>query len=458
METKEVARTAMWEQLDQVMPTALWGTVTHTLGATVSAAGFPAPLGSVAEIHRDGGDPLMGEVVGFRDELTLISPLGDLSGVRRGNRVRLARTSRWLRVGEELLGRVIDAFGQAVDQRPRPVLRDRISFDSRPPHPCARPRIDAALSTGVRAIDALLTCGKGQRMGIFAGSGVGKSVLLGMMARYTAADVNVIALIGERGREVNEFIERDLGPEGLARSVVVVGTSDEPALVRRQAAATATAVAEYFRDQGRDVLLMMDSLTRLALAQREIGLAAGEPPTTRGFPPSVYAILPKLVERAGRSPRGSITAFYSVLVEADDPNEPISDTVRGLLDGHIWLSRKIASRNHYPAIDVLESLSRLMPEVADEEHRQAAQTIRELLAAYRDHEDLISIGAYRRQSNPWVDVALDMQEPLRDFLRQPVAQRSTLAETRTALLELHRNAVQRLAAAKARPGPQAAGG
>ncbi len=447
----------MLEQLDQVMPTALWGTVTHTVGTTVSVAGFPAPLGSVAEIQRQAGDPLIGEVIGFRDELTLISPFGDVSGVRRGNRVRLARTSRWLRVGEELLGRVIDAFGRAVDQRPQPVLHDRIGFYSRPPHPCTRPRINEALSTGVRAIDALLTCGKGQRMGIFAGSGVGKSVLLGMMARYTAADVNVIALIGERGREVNEFIERDLGPEGLARSVVVVGTSDEPALVRRQAAATATAVAEYFRDQGRDVLLMMDSLTRLAQAQREIGLAAGEPPTTRGFPPSVYAILPKLVERAGRSPKGSITAFYSVLVEADDPNEPISDAVRGLLDGHIWLSRKIASRNHYPAIDVLESLSRLMTEVADEEHRQAAQTIRELLAAYRDHEDLISIGAYRRQSNPWVDVAMDMQESLKEFLRQSVAQSSTLAESRNALVALHRNAVQRLATAKTRPGPQGSG-
>jgi FliI/YscN family ATPase len=408
----------------------------------------------MAEIQRQAGSPLVGEVIGFRDDLTLLYPMGDLGGVRRGNRVRLARTSHWLRVGEELLGRVIDAHGQAVDQRPQPALGERTSFHRHPPHPCTRPRIDTALSTGVRAIDALLTCGRGQRMGIFAGSGVGKSVLLGMMARYTAADVNVIALVGERGREVNEFIERDLGPEGLARSVVVVGTSDEPALVRVQAAATATAVAEYFRDQGRDVLLMMDSLTRLALAQREIGLAAGEPPTTRGYPPSVYAILPKLVERAGRSPQGSITAFYSVLVEADDPNEPISDTVRGLLDGHIWLSRKMASRNHYPAIDVLESLSRLMPEVTDDEHRQAAHTVRVLLAAYRDHEDLISIGAYRRGSNPLVDVSLEMQETIQGFLRQQVAQGATLADSRQALIELHRNAVQRLAAAKNRQAQQ----
>jgi FliI/YscN family ATPase len=445
------------EHLEAMMPTALWGTVTHTVGTTVSVAGFPAPLGALAEIQRQAGSPLVGQVIGFRDDLTLLYPVGDLGGVRRGNRVRLARTSHWLRVGEELLGRVIDAHGQAVDQRPQPALADRTSFHRHPPHPCTRPRIDTALSTGVRTIDALLTCGKGQRMGIFAGSGVGKSVLLGMMARYTAADVNVIALVGERGREVNEFIERDLGREGLARSVVVVGTSDEPALVRVQAAATATAVAEYFRDQGRDVLLMMDSLTRLALAQREIGLAAGEPPTTRGYPPSVYAVLPRLLERAGRSPRGSITAFYSVLVEADDPNEPISDTVRGLLDGHIWLSRKMASRNHYPAIDVLESLSRLMPEVTDDEHRQAAHTIRQLLAAYRDHEDLISIGAYRRGSNPSVDVALEMQETLQGFLRQPVAQGATLADSRQALIELHRNAVQRLAAAKNRPVQQGAG-
>ena len=244
-----------------------------------------------------------------------------------------------------------------------PVLGDRVSFYRRPPQPCQRPRIDQPLSTGIRAIDGLLTCGKGQRVGVFAGSGVGKSVALGMMARYTAADVIVIALIGERGREVNDFLQRDLGPQGMAKSVVVVATSSEPALVRVHAASTATAIAEYFRDQGKDVLLLMDSLTRFALAQREIGLAAGEPPTTRGYPPSVFALLPKLVERAGRSPQGSITAFYTVLVEGDDPNEPISDAVRGLLDGHVWLSRKLATKGHYPSVDILESLSRLMPDV-----------------------------------------------------------------------------------------------
>lgn len=425
------------EQLDRVMPTALAGSVAQTVGTTVSAAGFPAPVGAVAEIQRQSGAPLLAEVIGFRDDLTVLYPLSELSGVRRGNRVRLVRTARWVRVGPELLGRVIDAEGNAVDGRPQPVRVERTAIERAPPEPCTRPRIVEPLPTGVRAIDGLLTCGKGQRMGIFSGSGVGKSVLLGMMARYTAADVIVIALVGERGREVNEFIERDLGPVGLAKSVVVVATSDQPALVRTQAASTATAIAEYFRDQGKDVLLLMDSLTRFALAQREIGLAAGEPPTTRGFTPSVFALLPRLVERAGRSPQGSITAFYAVLVEADDPNEPISDAVRGLLDGHTWLSRKLSARGHYPAVDVLESVSRLLPDVTDEEHRPAIYAIRDLLGAYRDHEDLISIGAYHRGSNKLVDAAIDLQDEINCYLRQPVEQPSTLAEARQQLLRLH---------------------
>ena len=432
------------EQLEGVMPTALLGTVARTVGMTVAASGFPAPVGALAEIQRETGGPLLAEVIGFRDELTLLYPFGESNGVRHGNRVRLARTTRWLRVGPEMLGRVIDAQGNAVDGKPQPALHDRTSFNRRPPHPCTRPRICEALSTGVRSIDGLITCGKGQRMGIFAGSGVGKSVLLGMMARYTEADVNVIALIGERGREVNEFIERDLGPTGLAKSVVVVATSNEPPLLRTQAAATAMATAEYFRDQGKDVLLLMDSLTRFALAQREIGLAAGEPPATRGYPPSVFALLPKFVERAGRSPQGSITAFFAVLVEADDPNEPISDAVRGLLDGHTWLSRRMASKNHYPAVDVLESLSRLMTEVAGEEHLQAAMAVRELLAAYREHEDLISIGAYRRGSNKLVDVAVEMQDDLNRFLRQTVGQSSNIEDARAKLIQLHKQITTRL--------------
>jgi flagellum-specific ATP synthase len=435
-------------QISAVMPTGLVGSVARTEGMTVSVAGFPAPVGALAEIERQTGAALPAEVIGFRDQLTLLYPLRDLEGVRHGNRVRLVRTSRWLRVGRALLGRVLDADGRAVDGRPQPALEGRAGFQCQPPHPCDRPRIDAPLATGVRAIDGLLTCGKGQRLGIFAGSGVGKSTLLGMMARYTAADVIVVGLVGERGRELNDFIERDLGAEGLARSVVVVATSNEPALVRVQAAHTATAIAEYFRDRGLDVLLVMDSLTRFAMAQREIGLAAGEPPTTRGYPPSVFAKLPKLVERAGRSPRGSITAFYTVLVDGDDPNEPVADAARGLLDGHIWLSRKLGSKGHYPAIDLLASLSRLMPEIVAPEHMEAAYLFRELLAAYRDHEELISIGAYRRGSNPAVDLAIEMESAINAFLRQAVGEPSAFEATRSALVQLRQLAAQRLAAAR----------
>jgi flagellum-specific ATP synthase len=317
---------------------------------------------------------------------------------------------------------VIDSRGRCIDGRPLPILMDRIERDRLPPSPVERPRIRESLGTGVQAIDALLTCGRGQRLGIFAGSGVGKSVLLGMMCRYTNADVIVTGLIGERGREVNEFLERDLGEEGMSRSVVVVATSDEPALARVQAASTATAVAEYFRDQGKHVLLLMDSVTRFALAQREIGLAAGEPPTTRGYPPSTFAMLPRLVERAGQSRDGSITAFYTVLVEGDDENEPIADAVRGLLDGHVWLSRKLAARGHFPAINVLSSISRLMKDVTAPEHRAAAQIIRQLLSAYAEHEDLLSIGAYRRGSNRSVDAAVDMRDAIDGLLRQATDQ------------------------------------
>jgi flagellum-specific ATP synthase len=426
------------EQLDGIMPTALTGSVAQTIGTTIAAAGFPAPVGAVAEVRRHAGPPLWAEVVGFRDDLAVLYPLSDPRGVRRGDRVRLRRTSHWIRAGRELLGRVVDAEGRTIDGRPQPALADRTSLVQSPPEPCARPRITEPLATGVRAIDGLLPCGKGQRMGVFSGSGIGKSVLLGMMARHTAADVIVLALIGERGREVNEFIERELGAAGLAKSVVVVATSNEPAVVRTQAAMTATAIAEYFRDQGRDVLLLMDSLTRVALAQREIGLAAGEPPATRGFPPSVFALLPRLVERAGRTARGSITAFYAVLVEADDPNEPISDAVRGLLDGHTWLSRKLSSRGHYPAIDVLESVSRLMTDVSDDEHRRAIYAIRGLLAAYREHEDLISLGAYHRGGNRTVDAAIDMQDPLNRYLCQSVDRPASLVESREGLIGLHR--------------------
>jgi len=409
------------------------------------------PVGAVVEIQRLGSGPIEAEVIGFRGPETIVYPLGEMAGVRHGNRVRLARTRRLLPVGAELLGRVIDSGGRPIDRRAPPVLPERVPLASQPPRATDRPRIDAPLTTGVRAIDGLLTCGLGQRIGIFSGSGVGKSVTLGMMARYTSADVSVIALIGERGREVNDFIERDLGPEGLARSVVVVATSDQPALVRVQAAFAATAVAEFFRDRGKNVLLIMDSVTRFALAQREIGLAAGEPPTTRGYPPSVFALLPRLIERAGRAPRGSITAFYSVLVEGDDTNEPVSDTVRGLLDGHVILSRRLASQAHWPAIDVLESISRLFPEITPPEQHTAAQTVREVMAAYREHEDLISIGAYRSGANPTVDAAIVMREEITRFLRQAIAERSSVESARGDLLKL----AQRCQAARKPPAPAA---
>jgi len=408
-------------QIDDVMTASLVGSVAETTGMTAAVADFPAPVGALVEIERQSGPPTHGEVIGFRDGVTVVHLLSATTGVRCGSRARLVRTTRALRVGPALLGRVIDPSGRCIDGRPQPVLQDRVQLDREPPSPMDRPRIREPLATGVRAIDALLTCGRGQRLGIFSGSGVGKSVLLGMMTRNTNADVIVTGLVGERGREVNDFLERDLGPQGMARSVVVVATSNEPALSRVRAAITATAVAEYFRDQGKNVLLLMDSVTRYAMALREIGLAAGEPPTTRGYPPSMYAMLPRLVERAGQTNHGSITAFYTVLVEGDDENEPVADAVRGLLDGHVWLSRKLAGRGHYPAVDILGSISRLMNDITSTKHQSAALVIRQLLAAYAEHEDLLSIGAYRRGTQRAVDTAIDMREAIDDLLRQPVA-------------------------------------
>ncbi|QDU88231.1 Flagellum-specific ATP synthase [Pirellulimonas nuda] len=415
---------------------ALTGSVCETVGAAVAVADFPAPIGAVVEIHRQAETPLRAEVVGFRSGRTIVLPFQNAAGLRPGARVRLVRTRTTLRVGDGLLGRVVDAHGHAIDGMPQPVLSGRVPIDREPPSAVERPRIDAALSTGVRAIDGMLTCGRGQRLGVFAGSGVGKSMLLGMMARYTEADVTVIGLVGERGREVNEFIERDLGPEGLARSVLVVATSNEPALVRQRAAFTATAIAEHFRDQGKNVLLLVDSITRLAMASREIGLAAGEPPATRGYPPSTFALLPKLVERAGRTCHGSITAYYSVLVEGDDPDEPIADAVRGLLDGHVWLSRKLAGRGHFPAIDLLSSISRLMQQVTGPEQQEAARVMRQVLAAQQENEDLIAIGAYRKGSNPWVDAALDRRAEIEALLRQPMDEPTALEDTSRLLCKL----------------------
>jgi len=424
------------EQLDSIIPTAMTGSVARTVGTTVAVAGFPVPVGAIVEIERETGDSITAEVIGFHDDLTLVYPLTRITGVRRGNRVRLVQTARQVTVGDALLGHIVDAHGKCIDGKMPPVLQQRVPLDRDPPAAVERPRIDQPISTGLRSIDGMLTCGSGQRVGIFAGSGVGKSVSLGMMARNTSADVNVIALIGERGREVNDFIERDLGPEGLARSVVVVATSDQSALMRVQSAMTATCIAEHFRDQGKNVLLMMDSLTRFAMSQREIGLAAGEPPTTRGYPPSVFAMLPRLVERTGRNALGSITAFYTVLVEGDDTNEPVSDTVRGLLDGHIILSRDLASKGHYPAVDVLASISRLTTEVVPQEQLDAITLVRQLLAAYRDHEDLISIGAYRQGSNPMVDLAITMCGEIDAFLCQGINELSSVEAAGAGLLNL----------------------
>jgi len=429
---------AFEEQLDHILTVGLTGGVTKIVGLTLSVAEFPAPLGSICRIQREHGRPIDAAVIGFRGDETLLLSYGSLSGVRRGNRVTLVQSVPGIRVGKRLLGRVIDGRGRYLDGFPSPALPHSASLHAEPPPALGRPRIDAPLGTGIRVIDGLLTCGKGQRLGIFSASGVGKSTLIGQIVRSSEADVNVIVLVGERGREVREFLERDLGPEGLARSVVVVATSDEPALVRLQAAFTGTAIAEYFRDQGNDVVLMMDSVTRFAVAQREIGLAAGEPPATRGYPPSVFAILPRLLERSGRNDRGSITGFYTVLVEADDENEPISDAVRGILDGHIMLSRKRAQQAHWPAIDPLASISRSMNDIVSADHRAAADSVRQLIAAYAQSEDLISIGAYQSGTNPLVDVAIQLQDPINRFLQQASSERVTLSDSIASLLKLAR--------------------
>ncbi len=428
--------TTLIDQIQRSLPVGLNGRVSRLVGLTVAAAGFPAPIGAVARLEAEHGKSVEAEVVGFSGDDTLLLAYGELHGVRRGTRVVLTQSVPGARVGDGLLGRIINGRGRFIDDKSPAVLPHRVPLQSDPISPMKRPRINQPLGTGVRAIDGLLTCGRGQRLGIFSGSGVGKSTLLGQMARATEADVNVVILIGERGREVREFIERDLGPEGLARSVVVVATGDDPAVLRLRAAYLGTAIAEYFRDTGRDVLLVMDSVTRFALAQREIGLAAGEPPATRGFPPSVFALLPKLLERSGRTNSGSITGLYTVLVEGDDTNEPIADTVRGTLDGHVILSRKLAEQGHFPAIDVLLSVSRLMNDVTSEEHRLAAISLRQLLAAHRQAEDLISIGAYQNGANAVVDAALRMRESIQMYLQQDRKESSTLTEASDRLMIL----------------------
>lgn len=418
-------------------PYRLNGRVSQLIGLVIESRGPQAQIGERCEVRVKGDRsrrPLDAEVVGFRDGRTLLMPLGEPAGLGPGQTVVASGGPLRVAVGPELLGRVLDGLGRPIDGLPLPSERALRTVEGSPPDALSRPTIRRPLSLGVRAIDALMPCGRGQRLGIFAGSGVGKSTLLGMMARGTAADVNVIALVGERGRELGEFIEKDLGPEGLARSVLVVATSDQPALVRIKAAQTATAIAEFFRDAGNDVLLMMDSVTRLATAQREVGLAVGEPPTTRGYTPSVFATLPRLLERAGSSPKGTITGLYTVLVEGDDMNEPVADAVRSILDGHIVLTRELAHSGHYPAIDVLQSVSRLATDLLPAEALSAGSRLRELLAAHKRAADLIAIGAYVPGSDPMVDEAQARMDGIEAFLRQPVTEQYDAAATIPSLL------------------------
>jgi flagellum-specific ATP synthase len=398
------------------------GKIIQVVGLVAEANGPVSRLGSMCEIHSKGDMPkIRAEVVGFKGNRVLLMPLGEIRGIEPGSRVVAKQQKVLTLVGEGLLGRVIDGLGNPIDGK-GPIPNDsEYPLYKNPINPLLRKRISRPLDMGIRSINGLLTIGCGQRVGIFSGSGVGKSIMLGMIARKTTADVNVIALIGERGREVNDFIERDLGTEGLKRSVVVVATSDSLPLIRMRGAFIATAIAEYFRDQGKHVILMMDSVTRFAMAQREIGLAAGEPPTTKGYTPSVFAILPKLLERAGTaSGRGSITGLYTVLVEGDDMTEPIADAVRAVLDGHIVLSRDLATKGHYPAVDILNSISRLMDDIITPKHRERANRLREVLAVYKKAEDLINIGAYVSGSNPDIDYAIAMIRKVNDFLKQDV--------------------------------------
>lgn len=409
---------------------SLTGKIENIVGMSIEASGGHAAVGDICRIYNgESGGQVTAEVVGFKDDKILLMPYSDMAGISAGNFVRNTGTQLTLRVGEFLRGRIINALGQPIDGKG--------PFESGTPYciggsyinPLERPPIRERMEFGVKAIDGLLTIGKGQRIGIFAGSGVGKSTLMGMIAKNVKADINVIALVGERGREVLEFVQKDLGEEGMARSILVVATSDQPAMLRMKCPSVATGIAEYFRDQGYDVLLMMDSLTRFAMAQREIGLAIGEPPVARGYTPSIYAELPKLLERSGNFKKGSITGVYTVLVEGDDTNEPIADTVRGILDGHIVLSRALANANHYPAIDVGASISRLMVEIVDEDHRALASRMRDIMSVYEKNADLVSIGAYKSGTNRKLDFALTKIDPINEFLMQGVNEAFSYEET-----------------------------
>jgi len=433
---KKVDLSKLSKELDDTNLSSNYGHIKRVVGLIIESKGPEVSIGELCLI-KNKEKTVEAEVVGFEDNRVLLMPIGDMEGINPGARVVATGEKLKVKVGEKMLGQVLNGIGEPITTNKKILSGlEEIAVDRQPPNPLDRQRISEPLSLGIRSIDGLLTCGRGQRIGIFAGSGVGKSTLLGMAARNTEADINVIGLVGERGREVREFIEKDLGEEGLKRSIVIVATSDKPALVRVKAAQITTAIAEYFRDKGQDVLLMMDSITRVAMALREVGLAVGEPPATRGYPPSVFAKLPRLLERTGTNDKGTITALYTVLVEGDDFNEPVSDTVRGILDGHIDLSRDLASRNHYPAIDVLSSVSRVMTEITDNNHLEAAGEFKKLLADYRESEDLINIGAYERGSNPDVDRAIDKIEKLNNFLQQGIKEKTDFNNTVQQLKEI----------------------
>ncbi len=428
---------ALLERVERTPRFAEYGRVTRIVGLVIEAVGVDVAMGELCRVRSlTHNTTVLAEVVGFRERGVLLMPLGQVDGIHPGSAVEAMERSLGLSVGMGLLGRVLDGLGNPIDGLGSlgPTVRVPLSAD--PPNPLTRSPIDEPFATGVRAIDGLLTVGRGQRIGIFSGSGVGKSTLLGMIARNAQADVNVIALLGERGREVRDFIENSLGPVGLARSVVVVATGDQSALVRARGALVATAIAEYFRDQDKQVLLMLDSVTRVAMAWREIGLAVGEPPTTKGYPPSVFAALPRLLERVGNAERGGITGIYTVLVEGDDFNEPVADHVRSVLDGHIVLSRRLASVGHFPAIEVTESTSRVRDQIVSADQRDAANHVSSLVAAYREKEDLISIGAYQAGNDPQLDTAINLRAPTNDFLRQTPDDMTDFAETRERLLGL----------------------
>lgn len=412
------------------------GFVSEIIGLVIHANGPKAGVGELVYINN-GSEMIPAEVVGFKENKTLLMPLGNMSGIAPGNEIYATGESIKVRVGQGIIGRILDGLGQPLDDKGPLRWEKEYSINQEPPHPLKRKMITEPLAVGVKAIDGLLTCGNGQRMGIFAGSGVGKSTLLGMIARESSADVNVIALIGERGREVREFIENDLGEKGLEKSVLIVASSDQPALIRIKGAFLATSIAEYFRDQGARVILMMDSVTRFAMAQREIGLAIGEPPATKGYTPSVFALLPRLLERTGTSEFGSITGFYTVLVDGDDVNEPISDAVRGILDGHIVLSRQLASLGHYPAIDVLASISRVMINIISKEQYQASSIFKELLAVYNEAKDLIDVGAYQTGSNKKIDTAIKYRELINTFLKQDIFESCFYDETQEKVLQIY---------------------